>query len=72
MIDKAAAMALSYRDILHHKELKNTDGTPLRIRVNGQCKTWKTRPEEFRVPCKHGMYDYLYVTQIDGDMWEVA
>lgn len=27
-------------------------------RNNGAIKTWKTRPGEFRIPVKHGMYDY--------------
>lgn len=27
------------------------------VRRTGQNKTWKTRPEDFRVPVKHGMYD---------------
>ena len=27
------------------------------VRRSGQNKTWKTRPDDFRVPVKHGMYD---------------
>ena len=25
-------------------------------RANGACKTWKTRPDEFSLPLKYGMY----------------
>lgn len=37
------------------KELK-------RVRVSGKCKTWKTRPDEFQLPVKYGMYESLYIT----------
>ena len=30
-------------------------------RVNGRVKTWKTRPDDFEVPLKHGLYDYTYL-----------
>ena len=28
-------------------------------------KIWKTRPNDVRVPLKHGLYDYDYLTQDD-------
>lgn len=31
-------------------------------KVNGQLKTWKTRPGEYRLPIKHGMRGYGEVT----------
>lgn len=37
--------SLQYRDILHHNTLRNADGTPLRCRVNGKVKLWKTSSE---------------------------
>lgn len=30
-------------------------------RRNGQTQTWKTRPDDFRVPVKHGLYEYAAV-----------
>lgn len=72
MIDKATATSLTYRTTLHHSTLKNSDGTPLRCRVNGQCKIWKTRPDEFRLPVKHGLYDCFYITQDNADEWSVG
>jgi hypothetical protein len=32
-------------------------------RRNGQTKLWKTRPTEFRIPVKFGMYSFDYITQ---------
>ena len=40
----------------------NADGTPVRWRRNGRTKIWKTRPHDFKIPVKHGMYDYGYIT----------
>jgi len=30
----------------------------VRVRKNGKCQTWKTRPNEFRLPVKYGLYEY--------------
>lgn len=32
-------------------------------RRNGATKTWKTRPDEFRIPVKHGLRDHGYITE---------
>jgi hypothetical protein len=32
-------------------------------RVNGKCKTWKTMPDRFSLPIKHGLYNYGYMTE---------
>jgi hypothetical protein len=57
-----------YRN-LEHKTLTNKDGSPLRIRVNGKCKLWKTRPDEFRLPCKHGLKTCFYITESNAHEW---
>ena len=28
-----------------------------RCRKSGRCQTWKTRPDDFRLPVKHGLYE---------------
>jgi hypothetical protein len=33
------------------------------VRRTGKTKTWKTRPNEFSVPVKHGLRDSGYITQ---------
>lgn len=77
MITKDLATSLSRGKILHHKTLKNADGTPRRCRVNGVCKTWKTAPTSWRLPVKHGLKDCFYLEPhvgtggINTD-WDVA
>jgi hypothetical protein len=55
MLTVEQAKALTYRTTLYHVTSRNSDGTPLRARVNGAPQTWKTRPNEVRVPMKHGL-----------------
>jgi hypothetical protein len=69
MITKQEAVALHYGAILHHVTMKNKDGTPMRVRVSGACKTWKTRPEEFRLPVKYGLRESGYIDQRNAFNW---
>lgn len=55
MITKELAMTLRVGQELWHNTLTNRDGTPMRARVNGKCVTWKTKPERWRLPMKHGL-----------------
>ena len=68
MITKEQAIHLDLGQTLYHATYKNANGSPLRWRVNGQTKTWKTRPDEFRVPIKHGLWDYDYLTHDNAHM----
>jgi len=53
-----------------HKTAKRSDGrTAIGVRRNGSTKTWKTRPGEFRIPVKYGMYEYFYITDKNADEW---
>ena len=47
--------------VIYAKHYHNADGTKQRFKVNGQVKTWKTRPDEVRVPLKRGLYEYGYL-----------
>lgn len=38
-------------------------GKHLKVRRNGKTQTWKTRPAEFRIPIKFGLYGYGEITQ---------
>lgn len=71
MITKLIATHLGYRHELWHVSAKNADGTPLRCRVNGACKTWKTRPDDFRLPVKHGLRNCFYITPSNAHEWEL-
>lgn len=41
-------------------------------RASGNVKTWKTRPEEFRLPIKHGMYQSGSINDGNADAWHLA
>ena len=71
MVTKEIAMKLRGNDTLHHRTLKNRDGTPLRSRPYGRCKTWKTRPQDFRLPMKTGFRISFYLTPHNAHEWEV-
>lgn len=45
---------------------------PVYWRSNGKCKTWKTRPEEFKLPIKHGLYSYRYIDHTNNHLYEVV
>lgn len=41
---------------------KTVPGSKVRqFTVNGACKTWKTRPNDWCLPIKYGLYEYGYV-----------
>lgn len=63
MITLEQAKALKYGDYVHHTSATNADNTPQRFRVTGKVKTWKTRPNEVKIPIKRGMYEYGYLTE---------
>jgi hypothetical protein len=52
-----------------HKTIKNANGDPIRVRRSGQTKLWKTRPTEFKIPYKYGLYDHGYITQDNCNEW---
>jgi len=40
----------------------DSTGHPSKARVSGKVQTWKTRPSDFKVPLKRGLYDTGYLT----------
>ena len=65
MISLKQAKKLRLGQVLYHTTNRNSDGSPERWRVNGQVKTWKTRPNEVRIPIKYGLYSCDYLTHRD-------
>ena len=59
------------RMIHHYTDIKLADKV-IKWCANGKCKTWKTRPNEFKLPIKHGLYDYGYITHENAHLFEVA
>jgi hypothetical protein len=55
-VDKSVCMAARYGQSFYHR------ATGKRVRVSGRCKTWVTRPDEFQLPVKYGLYTSLYIT----------
>ena len=73
-LTKAQAIELGEHKhhLAYHRVLRNSDGTALRARPNGRCKTWVTRPSEFRLPMKYGMYETFYITERDAGDWSLV
>lgn len=70
LLTPTSALTADYFYSRHHCY---KDGvTPIKVRRNGHTKTWKTRPGEFQIPVKYGMYEYFYITQRDADDWSVT
>ncbi len=59
MITKAQALSANYRQ--HFFFLSRLNGEVKRCRVSGKCQTWKTRPDEFRLPIKYDLYQSHYI-----------
>lgn len=65
------SQALTCPPEIWHKTKHNADGSPLRCRSNGKCRTWKTRPEGFRLPVKYGLRTCFYITEQNAHEWEL-
>ena len=63
------AKALGYHTVLYHATMRSSDGLAVRARVNGKPKVWKREPECVRVPMKHGLRHYFYITQYELEDW---
>ena len=72
MVSVTRDVALYHQGTFHHVHLKNADGTPVRCRANGTCKTWKTRPNDYRLPVKHGLRDCFHITPTNAVDWEIT
>jgi hypothetical protein len=69
MITKEDAMIMPHGTTLYHTSIKGSDKRPVRCRVTGKCKTWKTKPEKFRLPVKHGMRQSFYIENVNAGDW---
>ena len=65
------AKQLRYGEVLKHRHLKGPDGKPYRCRVSGKPQTWKTRPDEVKVPVKFGLYHSFYLEPWNLDEWSL-
>lgn len=53
----AQAKGLKYGQTVRMIGWYDSDGSPSQCRVSGKVQTWKTRPDDFRVPIKRGLYE---------------
>ena len=65
MITLNQAKGLTHGQILYHVNHRNADGSPQRWRVNGRPKVWVRSPHKVKVPVKHGLWSYDYITDHD-------
>lgn len=70
MVTKEQALSA---DVFHYGECSRSTGPRGGERVhveqwrrNGSTQTWKTRPDEFRVPIKYGMRSYSQLTDYNA------
>lgn len=79
MINKAQAINLTHGDEIHYDNCRIVIGPrggeqleQERWRVSGMVKTWKTRPHDFRVPIKYGMYASAYLDNSNASQFHLA
>lgn len=71
-MNKTQAMNCQYRQELHYTGKSNCHiirgvrggekEKIVRVRVTGKCQTWKTRPDDFRLPVRYGLRENSAVT----------
>jgi hypothetical protein len=82
MVTKEQAVAARHGDEFHHtgyhqcrKTVGKRGGVTVKVtraRVTGQCQTWKSRPAEFRLPVKCGLYESSAVMHWNAADWHRA
>lgn len=66
------AKSLRYGQIVYIVGAYDSNGHASRARVNGRVQTWKTRPNEVKVPLKRGLYDTGYLTERNLDKFTLT
>jgi hypothetical protein len=74
MVTKEQAIAAGFgRTEFHYGSFCATDSGPETWRVNGKCKTWKRRPNDWRLPIKWGFRGpFGYVTPGNAGLFHLA
>lgn len=57
---------------IHHISRNQGKGQALRVRVNGQVRTWKRDKARIEVPVKWGMWECATLTADDLEEWEIG
>src|SRR3989304_8938241 len=82
MITKEQAVSARLGDSFHYcgrRECSSKTGprgaitiSVVRVRVTGKCQTWKTRPTEWRLPVKYGLYESTAIEHSNAEQWHRA
>jgi len=72
MISVSQAKNLRPGQLVYLVNSWDSDGKPSRAKVNGRVQTWKTRPNDFKVPLKRGLYDTGYLTPSNADRFTLT
>lgn len=56
----------------HRTQTYKRSNTPIQVRRMGRTKRWVTRPTEFRIPVKYGMYDSFYIDHTNAHEWSLS
>jgi hypothetical protein len=67
LIGDGRILTLNELKNLTHSEvyIQGKCGHFLKVRINGQVKTWKRNPDKVQIPYKYGLYEYGYITEND-------
>lgn len=69
MLTKEECVNARLGEIFHHVTEKGCDNQPVRCRKSGITRTWKTRPNNFRMPVKYGLRVSFYIDQDNALDW---
>jgi hypothetical protein len=69
VITKEQALAATHGTTFYNQNLRGADKRPMRCRVSGKCRIWVTRPDEFVLPVKYGMYHSFTISRINAHAW---
>ena len=69
MITKEIAVKAKIGEIFYHTSMHDSKKQPIKCRVSGKCQVWKTRPLEYSLPVKHGLYSSFYITHLNAINW---
>lgn len=79
MITKDEALKLRHGDEIHLGQCQVHVGerggiqiTQVRVRVSGQVKVWKTKPDAFQFPIKYGMYQSGHIHDRNASEFHLA
>jgi len=72
MITASQAKGLRHGQYVYLVGQYDSNGQPSKARVSGKVQTWKTRPNDFKVPLKRGLYDTGYLPPSNADRFTLT